>query len=141
MITTHVQKYLSRMFVMELCRVPQEDEYVSLAAKHYYIQFGPAYNREDVQQVVEECISTRLTESRGKTKWIDLVSSAHLQVRRSFLAQAAASGDPCVTPTMQAPERKKETVKAELVNSARQTWPLCFSRFYEVTMTSGESAY
>lgn len=41
--------------------------------------------------------------------------------------------------TLQAPERNKESVKGELVDSARQKWPLYFSRFYEVTMTSGES--
>lgn len=66
---------------MELCRVPQEDEYVSLAAMHYYVQFGSAYNRQNVQQVVEESISTELIQSRGMAKWIDLVRSAHLQVR------------------------------------------------------------
>lgn len=41
--------------------------------------------------------------------------------------------------TLQASERNKESVKGELVDSARVKWPLYFSRFYEVTMTSGES--
>uniref|UniRef100_H3CR28 Myosin VIIBb n=1 Tax=Tetraodon nigroviridis TaxID=99883 RepID=H3CR28_TETNG len=93
----------------------KEDEYVSLAAMHHHIQFGPACNRDDVQQAVEECIPTELIESRGMTKWIHLIRSAHLQ----------------------APERRRDAVKAELVNSARQTWALDFSRFYDVTMTSG----
>ncbi|CAF97644.1 unnamed protein product, partial [Tetraodon nigroviridis] len=93
----------------------KEDEYVSLAAMHHHIQFGPACNRDDVQQAVEECIPTELIESRGMTKWIHLIRSAHLQVR----------------------QRRRDAVKAELVNSARQTWALDFSRFYDVTMTSG----
>lgn len=41
----------------------------------------------------------------------------------------------------QAPKRKAEDVKAELVNGARQRWPLYFSRIYDVTMASGESTY
>lgn len=52
----------------------------------------------------------------------------------------SSSGDPCVTIT-QAPKGKSEDVKVELVNSARQKWPLNFSRFYEVTMVSGESTH
>lgn len=82
---------------MEVCRIPQEDEYVRLAAMHYSIQFGPAYRREHMQQVVEECITTQLIESRGMTKWIDLIRSAHLQVRCRFLTQTAAPGDLQVT--------------------------------------------
>lgn len=64
---------------------PQEDEYISLAAMHYHIQFGPAYDRDNMQKVVEECIADELIESRGTAKWIDLISSAHLQVRWRFL--------------------------------------------------------
>ena len=35
--------------------------------------------------------------------------------------------------------QRKERVKAELVDNARDKWPLFFSKFYEVTMTSGLS--
>lgn len=83
---------ISEMFVMELCHVPQEDDYVGLAAMHYHIQFGPAYNREGVQRAVEECIATQLLERRGPARWIDLVSSAHLQVRWRPVAQTQAPG-------------------------------------------------
>lgn len=83
---------------MALSRIPQADEYVSLAAMHYYIQFGPAYNRKDVQQVVEECITTELIKSRGMTKWIDLIGSAHLQVRCRFLTRQLQARAVQVTP-------------------------------------------
>lgn len=69
------------MFALKLCCISQEDEYVTLAAMHYCIQFGAAYTRDNMQQVVEECIADKLIESRGMAKWIDLISSAHLQVR------------------------------------------------------------
>lgn len=68
------------MFATELCGIPQEDELVSLAAMHYYVQFGPAYNRGDVRRAVEECIADELIEGTGVTRWIDLVGSAHFQV-------------------------------------------------------------
>lgn len=127
------------MFVMKLCCLLQEDEYVTLAAMHYSIQFGPAYKTEDVQKAVEECIADELIESRGMAKWIDLIGSAHLQVCRRCIGASgqSRSGDPCVMIT-QAPRRKSKTVKQELVYMTRLKWPLCFSRFYEVTMVSGE---
>lgn len=130
------------MFVMKLCCLPQEDEYVTLAAMHYYIQFGPVYKRDDMQKAVEECIADELIESRGMAKWIDLVGSAHLQVCRRCVGASgqSRSGDPCVMIT-QAPRRKSKTAKQELVNMARQKWPLNFSRFYDVTMVSGEPTH
>lgn len=66
-----------------MCCISQEDEYVELAAKHYYIKFGSAYNKDNVQKVVEECITTPLIENKSMTKWIQLISAAHLQVQCS----------------------------------------------------------
>ncbi|XP_040911103.1 unconventional myosin-VIIa-like [Toxotes jaculatrix] len=97
----------------------KEDEYVQLAAKHYYVQFGSAYNQENIKKVVEECIATPLIENKSMTKWIQLISAAHLQ-------------GPYVNG-----KRSTESVKGELVDSARQKWPLYFSKFYEVIMMSG----
>lgn len=62
--------------------ISQEDEYVQLAAKHYYIEFGTVYNKDNVQKVVEDCIATPLIENKSMTKWIQLISAAHLQVKR-----------------------------------------------------------
>ncbi|XP_039999659.1 unconventional myosin-VIIa-like, partial [Xiphias gladius] len=97
----------------------KEDEYVHLVAQHYYIKFGSTYSKENVQSVVEECITTPLIENKSMTKWIQLISSAHLQ-------------GPYVNG-----KQSRESVKRELVDSARENWPLHFSRFYEVTMMSG----
>lgn len=35
--------------------------------------------------------------------------------------------------------QSRESVKGELVDTARQKWPLYFSRFYEVALKSGTS--
>ncbi|XP_047446348.1 unconventional myosin-VIIa-like isoform X2 [Mugil cephalus] len=97
----------------------KEDEYVQLAAKHYYIQFGLAYNRDNVRKVVEECITTELIENKSMSKWIQLISTEHLQ---SHYAKGMYTTD---------------RVKGELVDSAREKWPVHFSKFYEVTVISG----
>ncbi|KAM7378916.1 hypothetical protein PAMP_004505 [Pampus punctatissimus] len=97
----------------------KDDDYVQLAAKHYYIQFGAAYKKENVQKVVDECIPTPLIENKSMAKWIELISSAHLE-------------GPYADGT-----HSKDSVKGKLVDSAQQKWPLDFSKFYEVTMTSG----
>lgn len=59
----------------------QEDECVHLAVKHYYIQFGSVFNRENAQKVVDECITTTLIESKSMTTWIQLISTGHSQVK------------------------------------------------------------
>ena len=52
-----------------------------MAAQHYYIQFGSAFNKDNVQKVVDECIATQLIENKSMTKWIQLISTAVLQVK------------------------------------------------------------
>lgn len=49
---------------------------------HYYIQFGSANNKDNTQKVVEECIPIRLIENKSMSKWVQLISTAHLLVRQ-----------------------------------------------------------
>lgn len=65
----------------KLFGISQEDEYVHMAAQHYYIQFGSAFNKDNVQRVVDECIATQLIENKSMSRWIQLVSTAVLQVK------------------------------------------------------------
>ncbi|XP_061791016.2 unconventional myosin-VIIb-like [Nerophis lumbriciformis] len=97
----------------------KEDEYIHLAAKHYYIQFGSAYSKENMQKVVEDCIATPLIENKSMGKWIQLISTAHLEGPYSNSSIS------------------KDIVKGELVDSAREKWAVDFSKFFEVTMMSG----
>uniref|UniRef100_A0A3B3UW20 Unconventional myosin-VIIa-like n=1 Tax=Poecilia latipinna TaxID=48699 RepID=A0A3B3UW20_9TELE len=97
----------------------KEDEYVQLAAMHYFVQFGSQEpTRERVQSVVQECITTTRIESRSMTMWIDLITEELSKVK----AQSS-----CLNVA----------VKGDVVDIARQNWPLDFSKLYEVTMTSG----
>ncbi|XP_032422150.1 unconventional myosin-VIIa-like isoform X2 [Xiphophorus hellerii] len=98
----------------------KEDEYVQLAAKHYFVQFGsqePA--RERVQRVVQECITTTRIENRSMTMWINLITA-------ELSKESYDNG-----------RLRAEKVKGDVVDIARQNWPLDFSKLYEVTMTSG----
>uniref|UniRef100_A0A8C2WIU9 Myosin VIIBb n=1 Tax=Cyclopterus lumpus TaxID=8103 RepID=A0A8C2WIU9_CYCLU len=101
----------------------KEDLYVQLAAQHYYIQFGSAYNKDNVHKVVEECIATTLIEHKSMTKWVQLISAAHLK-------------GPYVNK-----KHETDSVKGELVKNAQHTWPLHFSKFYEATLMSGQLSY
>ncbi|XP_074544475.1 unconventional myosin-VIIa-like [Halichoeres trimaculatus] len=97
----------------------KEDEYVQMAAQHYYIQFGSTINQNDVQKVVEECIATTLIESKSMRRWIQLISQAVSQ-------GPYASRKPTTN-----------SVKGQLVDNARESWPIYFSKFYDVIMLSG----
>lgn len=77
----NVQYKISNNKKIKMYCISQEDDYIQLAAKHYYIQFGSAYNKDNIQKVVEECIATTLIENKSMTKWIQLISEAHLQVK------------------------------------------------------------
>uniref|UniRef100_A0A671UN43 Myosin VIIB n=1 Tax=Sparus aurata TaxID=8175 RepID=A0A671UN43_SPAAU len=95
----------------------QKDDYVQLAAKHLYIQHGSGSSPEHVKEVVQECINTSLLESKSEAKWVQMVSTAHAEVSHST--------------------DQKVPLKAEMVDYAREKWPMFFSRFFEVVKLSG----
>ncbi|XP_072297186.1 unconventional myosin-VIIb-like [Eucyclogobius newberryi] len=97
----------------------KEDDYVQLAVQHYYIQFGSEYNAVNARKVVGDCITTTLIENKSMNKWIQLISSGHSQALSDYGRQSP------------------DAIKGELVDIARQKWTIFFSKFYEVTMTSG----
>lgn len=97
----------------------KEDDFVQLAAMHYFVRFGFESSKEKAKQVVRECINTNLIESKSEARWVQLVSNAHTQGPYSKS------------------NKSKAEVKQEVVDYARRTWPVFFSRFYEVTYKSG----
>ncbi|MED6273572.1 hypothetical protein CHARACLAT_007774 [Characodon lateralis] len=98
----------------------KDDEYVQLAAMHHFIQFSSQeVTRDNVQQVVQECIPTTQIENKSMTKWIQLITA-------ELSKETYNNG-----------RLKAEKVKGDLVDIARRNWPLDFSKLYEVTMTSG----
>uniref|UniRef100_W5U6H9 Unconventional myosin-VIIa n=1 Tax=Ictalurus punctatus TaxID=7998 RepID=W5U6H9_ICTPU len=97
----------------------KEDDYVQIAAKHYYIKYGRESSREKAVSIVWECLSLHLIENKSEIKLVQLVSSAHQQ--GSYINSGASP----------------DSVKAEVVGYARLNWPIYFSKFYEASMISG----
>ncbi|KAI4877996.1 hypothetical protein NFI96_012181, partial [Prochilodus magdalenae] len=97
----------------------KEDDYVQLAAKHYYIQYGSESNFETARKVVRECVHLSLIERKSEAKLGQLVSSA--------LSQGAYINS----------RDNAETVKADVVSYACQKWPIYFSKFFQVSKISG----
>ncbi|XP_038134791.1 unconventional myosin-VIIa-like [Cyprinodon tularosa] len=98
----------------------KEDEFVQLAAKHYFVCFGSEEpTRDNVREVVQECIPTTQIEQRSMTRWIQLIT-AELSME-----------------TYNNRRLKAEKVKGEVVDITQKTWPLDFSKLFDVTMMSG----
>uniref|UniRef100_A0A8C2X0R2 Uncharacterized protein n=1 Tax=Cyclopterus lumpus TaxID=8103 RepID=A0A8C2X0R2_CYCLU len=88
----------------------KEDDLVQLAAKHLYVQHGFDSSPEHVKEAVRDCINNPLLEAKSEDKWVQMVSTAHAQV---------------------------SLVTTEMVDYAREKWPMFFSRFFEVVKLSG----
>ncbi|XP_060754217.1 unconventional myosin-VIIa [Neoarius graeffei] len=97
----------------------KEDDYVQLAAKHYYIKYSTERSEEKAKSIVWECLSLNLIENKSEVKLVQLISAAHEQ--GSFMTSRASP----------------DSVKAEVVGYARLHWPLYFSKFYEASVISG----
>uniref|UniRef100_A0AAV2KT89 Unconventional myosin-VIIa n=1 Tax=Knipowitschia caucasica TaxID=637954 RepID=A0AAV2KT89_KNICA len=100
-------------------QTPKQDDLVDLTTKHLYIQHGATCGPNDVKAAVQDCISNTLLEAKSEAKWTQMVSTEHSQ--NPFVSQ----------------RKNPEEVKAELVDYARDKWPMLFSRFYEMVKTSG----
>uniref|UniRef100_A0A3B5BAA6 Unconventional myosin-VIIa-like n=1 Tax=Stegastes partitus TaxID=144197 RepID=A0A3B5BAA6_9TELE len=96
----------------------QEDDLVQLAAQHLYIQHGSDSRPEKVREAVQDCINNSLLEAKSEEKWIQMISTAHSE--GLFLSS----------------REKADSVKAQMVDYAREKWPIFFSRFFEVTKLS-----
>ncbi|XP_039203056.1 unconventional myosin-VIIb isoform X1 [Crotalus tigris] len=99
----------------------KEEDLVEIGAKYCYIKFGESIQNELVQSILQECIPVKLLRSKSQEKWVNLITYAH--------AKAAYTQDQ-ISP---------QCVKEQLVDFARDQWPLLFSRFFEVTKFSGPS--
>ncbi|XP_054605643.2 unconventional myosin-VIIb [Nothobranchius furzeri] len=97
----------------------KEDDILDLAAKHLYIQHGSDSSPDKVREAVQDCINNSLLEAKSEARLVQMVTAAHAQ--GSFLRS----------------KQKPDSVKAEMVDYARERWPMFFSRFFEVTKLSG----
>ncbi|KAM3619073.1 uncharacterized protein V6R79_002572 [Siganus canaliculatus] len=97
----------------------KQEDVVQLVAKHLYIKNGSDNSPRNVKEVVEECISASLLDTKPEAKWVQMISTAHAQ-------------GPYMTS-----RPKADVLKAEMVEYAREKWPMFFSRFFEVSKLSG----
>ncbi|XP_062411317.1 unconventional myosin-VIIb [Sardina pilchardus] len=98
----------------------KEDDLIQLAAKHFFVQHGADTSMEKAKSVVEECINSTLLEAKTEEKWVQMVSAAHME-------------GPYINSKKRAP-----VVRAEVVDYAKQKWPLLFSKYFEVVRFSGQ---
>ncbi|KAG9341588.1 hypothetical protein JZ751_019103 [Albula glossodonta] len=97
----------------------KENDLVNLAVKHFFVQYGSDSGEENAKSVVQACISSSLLEAKSEEKWVQMVTTAHLE-------------GPYINS-----KTKTAAVKEEVVDYAHKTWPMYFSRFFEVVKLSG----
>ncbi|CAN9500286.1 unnamed protein product [Ophioblennius macclurei] len=97
----------------------KEDDLVQLAAQHLYVVHEADGSSGNIKEAVHDCIKSSWLESKSEAKWVQMVSTAYAQA--SYLAS----------------RKKSDLVKADMVDYAREAWPMLFSRFFEVTKVSG----
>ncbi|TRY58652.1 hypothetical protein DNTS_024794 [Danionella cerebrum] len=90
----------------------KDEEYVDLAAKHFYVQHGSDISVENTRTTIKDCINSKLLEAKSEDKWMQMGPFINSRI-------------------------KSDEVKAEVVDYARQKWPMFFSKFFEVAKLSG----
>ncbi|RXN08675.1 unconventional myosin-VIIa-like protein [Labeo rohita] len=97
----------------------KEDDYVQLAARHYYVLHGSESSMETTEKIVRECMNMTIIENKSLVKLVQLVHAAHTK-------------GPYINSTTPVFEVKMETVKL-----AQEKWTIYFSKFYEAQIISG----
>eukprot|EP00039_Didymoeca_costata_P032095 m.36807 g.36807 ORF g.36807 m.36807 type:complete len:2189 (+) comp9188_c0_seq1:109-6675(+) len=102
-------------------RCEKEDELAEIAAKQYYVDHGPDMDTERLIRLIPSYIPDIALQSKPAEKWAPKVEKAH--AKGTFTKKCLPS----------------HKVKEDLVNYAKNEWPLLFSRFYEAFKFSGPS--
>ncbi|KPP79153.1 unconventional myosin-VIIa-like [Scleropages formosus] len=100
----------------------KEDDYIQLAAKHFYVQFGADASDENAKKVVQECMNITLIETKSQAKLAQHIKTEYLK-------------GPYIKSN-----RSADTVKAEVVDYAHLKWSMSFSKFFEVEKSSGHAS-
>jgi myosin-7 len=102
-------------------RCEKEDELAEIAARQYYVDHGPDMDTERLIRLIPSYIPDSSLQSKPAEKWAPKVEKAH--AKGDFTKKALPS----------------HKVKEDLVDFAKNEWPLLFSRFYEAYKFSGPS--
>ena len=102
-------------------RCDKEDDLAELAAKQYYVEYGPDMETERLVRLIPSYIPDAALQAKPAEKWAPKIEKLH------------AKGEYC--RKLHQPAKVKEMV----VEFAKNEWPLLFSRFYEAYKFSGPS--
>lgn len=102
-------------------RCEKEDELAELAAKQYYVEYGPDMDTERLIRLIPSYIPDSALQMKSADKWAPKIEKAH------------AKGDFCKKCL------PSNVVQEQVVEYAKNEWPLLFSRFYEAYKFSGPS--
>ncbi|XP_004694932.1 PREDICTED: unconventional myosin-VIIb [Condylura cristata] len=97
----------------------KEEELVELLARHCYVQLGASAGSQAVLELLPSCIPPRLYRTKAPREWASLVTAA--QAQASYTQSQAMP----------------QTVREQVVDTARLQWPMLFSQLFEVTTLSG----
>jgi len=102
-------------------RCEKEDELAELAAKQYYVEYGPDMDTERLIRLIPSYIPDSALQVKSADKWAPKIEKAH--AKGDFCKKCLASN----------------VVQEQVVEYAKNEWPLLFSRFYEAYKFSGPS--
>lgn len=99
-----------------------------------------------MKEAVQEIISASQLEAKTEAKWVQVVGAAHSQVSVGGGGEEGGGIEreaslTCHSQRHQssfvANRQQADSVKAEVVDYAREKWPMFFSRFFKVSAVSG----
>ena len=102
-------------------RCEKEDQLAEIAAKQFYVEYGPDMDSERLIRLIPSYIPDSALQSRSVEKWAPKIEKCH--ARADFTKNCWPS----------------QKVKEQVVTFAKTEWPLLFSRFYEAYKFSGPS--
>jgi myosin-7 len=102
-------------------RLEKEEDLIDIAAKQYYVEFGPEMEMERLSRLVPSYIPDHILGNKGADKWAQRIEKVHSKL--PYTKQGALP----------------QKVKEDVVTFAKCEWPLLFSRFYEAFKFSGPS--
>lgn len=102
-------------------RCERDDELAEIAAKQFYVEYGPDMDTERLIRLIPSYIPDSALQARSPEKWAPRIEKCHAR------AEYTRNCWPV------------QRVKEEVVLFAKNEWPLLFSRFYEAYKFSGPS--
>ena len=102
-------------------RCEKDEQLAEIAAKQFYVEYGPDMDTERLVRLIPSYIPDAALQARSPEKWAPRIEKCHAR------AEYTRNCWPV------------QRVKEEVVDFAKNEWPLLFSRFFEAYKFSGPS--